>query len=111
MSVAEDLSNEIKVKAGEETIVSDLTYDLRSGSPDFVDKMVASTFAGMAMDSIKGGKTGQMTAISNGCFSMQPIPDPKLGPRKVDVENMYNTERYRPRYDCKLGLPIFLTRA
>ena len=41
MSVAEDLSNEIKNRTGEETIVSDLTYDLRSGSPDFVDRMVA----------------------------------------------------------------------
>jgi hypothetical protein len=24
---------------------------------------------------------------------------------------MYNTKRYRPRYDHQLGLPIFLTRA
>ena len=23
---------------------------------------------------------------------------------------MYNTERYRPTYDRKLGMPIFLTR-
>jgi 6-phosphofructokinase 1 len=42
---------------------------------------------------------------------MAPIPDPKLGPRRVDVATMYNTERYRPTYDHKLGLPIFLTRA
>ncbi len=42
---------------------------------------------------------------------MAPIPDPKLGPRKVDIATMYNTERYRPIYDHKLGLPIFLTRA
>ena len=56
MSVAEDLSNEIKAATGEETIVSDLTYDLRSGSPDFVDRMVAATFAGMAMDAIAGGQ-------------------------------------------------------
>src|SRR5205814_7664996 len=55
MSVAEDLSNAIKNATGEETIVSDLTYDLRSGSADFVDRMVASTFAGMAMDSIAKG--------------------------------------------------------
>ena len=37
MNVAEDLSDEIKTATGEETVVSDLTYDLRSGSPDFVD--------------------------------------------------------------------------
>src|SRR5450755_3024576 len=111
MSVAEDLSDEIKTATGEETVVSDLTYDLRSGSPDFVDRMVAITYAGMAMDALQEGKTGLMTAISSGCFSMVPIPDPKLGPRKVEIATMYNTERYRPTYDRKLGLPIFLTRA
>ncbi|SPE25157.1 fragment of diphosphate--fructose-6-phosphate 1-phosphotransferase or 6-phosphofructokinase (part 3/3) [Candidatus Sulfopaludibacter sp. SbA3] len=111
MSVAEDLSNEIKSATGEETIVSDLTYDLRSGSADFVDRMVASTFAGMAIDAIQQGQHGLMTAICDGCYSMVSIPDPKLGPRRVDVELMYNTERYRPTYDRKLGLPIFLTRA
>jgi 6-phosphofructokinase 1 len=52
-----------------------------------------------------------MTAISGGCYKMVPIPDPKLGPRKVDIASMYNTDRYRPIYDHKLGLPIFLTRA
>jgi 6-phosphofructokinase 1 len=111
MSVAEDLSNEIKNATGEETIVSDLTYDLRSGSADFVDRMVASTFAGMAMDSIAKGEHGLMTAISDGCFRMVGIPDPKLGPRRVEVATMYNTDRYRPTYDQKVGLPIFLTRA
>jgi len=111
MSVAEDLSGEIKAATGEETIVSDLTYDLRSGSPDFVDRMVAITYANMAMDAVEEGKTGLMTALNGGCYAMVPIPDPKLGPRKVDIATMYNTERYRPMYDHKLGLPIFLTRA
>ncbi|HUE09832.1 MAG TPA: 6-phosphofructokinase [Steroidobacteraceae bacterium] len=111
MSVAEDLSSELKAATGEETVVSDLTYDLRSGSADFVDRMVASTFAGMAMDAVEAGQHGQMCAINNGCYAMVPIPDPKLGPRRVDVATMYNTERYRPYYDHKLGLPIFLTRA
>jgi ATP-dependent phosphofructokinase / diphosphate-dependent phosphofructokinase len=111
MSVTEDLSGEIKKATGEETVVSDLTYDLRSGSPDFVDRMVATTFAGMAMDALEAGKHGLMTAIANGCFTMAPIPDPKLGPRRVDVATMYNTERYRPTYTGKLGFPIFLTRA
>jgi len=111
MSVAEDLANEIRAATGADAIASDLTYELRSGNPDFVDRMVAATFAGLAMDAIQEGKHGLMTAISDGCFSMAPIPDPKLGPRKVDVATMYNTERYRPTYDRKLGLPIFLTRA
>jgi 6-phosphofructokinase 1 len=111
MSVAEDLSNEIKTKTGDETIVSDLTYDLRSGSADFVDRMVGSTFAGMAMDAIEDGKHGLMTAINEGRYALVAIPDPKLGPRRVEIATMYNTDRYRPTYDRKLGLPIFLTRS
>src|SRR5215469_11019571 len=110
MSVAEDLSDGIKQATGEETVVSDLTYDLRSGSPDFVDRMVAFTFAGMAMDALEEGKSGVMTAVNEGRYAMVPIPDPKLGTRKVDVASMYNTDRYRPTYVKKLGLPIFLTR-
>jgi len=110
-NVGEDLSDAIKNHTGEETIASDLTYDLRSGSPDFVDKMVASTFAGMAVDCIEKGTHGVMMGLSQGCYAVVPIPDPKLGPRKVDVATMYNTERYRPIYTNKIGLPIFLTRA
>jgi ATP-dependent phosphofructokinase / diphosphate-dependent phosphofructokinase len=73
--------------------------------------MVASTFAGMALDCIEKGQHGKMMAINQGCYACVPIPDPKLGPRKVDVATMYNTDRYRPNYAQKLGLPIFLTRA
>jgi 6-phosphofructokinase len=110
-NVAEDLSDKIKARTGDETIVSDLTYDLRGGPPDFVDKMIASTFAGMAVDLIKEGKHGLMMAINQGCYAAVPIPDPKLGPRKVDVASMYDTARCRPTYTGKIGLPVFLTRA
>ena len=52
-----------------------------------------------------------MAAIHNGCYDMVPIPDPKLGPRHVDVATMYNTTRYRPNYQAKQGMPVFLVRA
>jgi len=111
VNVGEALSDEIKRLSGEETIVSDLTYDLRSGEPDFVDKMVATTFANMAVDALAEGRHGCMMAIQNGCYVEASIPDPQLGPRQVDVETMYNVERYRPNYAHKKGLPIFLTHA
>lgn len=110
-NVAEALSEEIQKQASAETIVSDLTYDLRSGDPDFVDKLVASTFGTMALDSVLQNQSGLMAALVNGCYAMVPIPDPKLGPRKVDIASLYNTDRYRPNYTNKTGLPIFLTRA
>jgi 6-phosphofructokinase len=110
-SVAESLADEIKRRTGEETMVSDLTYDLRSGAPDFVDKLVGLTFGNMAYDAILDGKTGVMSALVKGCYELVPIPDPKLGPRKLDVATAYNTERYRPMYANKRGLPVFLNRA
>jgi 6-phosphofructokinase 1 len=110
-SVAEAFSDEIIERTKSETVVSDLTYDLRSGAPDFLDNMVATTFGTMAYDAITSNKFGLMTAIADGKFAMVPIPDPKLGPRKVDIASMYNTERYRPTYTSKEGLPVFLTHA
>lgn len=109
-SVAQVLSDEITRNTSEETIVSDLTYDLRSGDPDFIDKLVGSTFGTMALDAIFKGEKARMSAISNGCYAMVPLPDPELGARRVDVESMYNTDRYRPLYGNKVGLPIFLNR-
>ncbi|MGB8078859.1 MAG: 6-phosphofructokinase, partial [Pseudolabrys sp.] len=62
-SVAEVLADEIRRRTGEETITSDLTYDLRSGDPDFTDKLVALTFGNMAYDAILDGKSGLMSAL------------------------------------------------
>ena len=110
MNVAEAFSDEIKKRTKEETMVSDLTYELRSGEPDFLDKMIATTFGNMALDCLAENVSGVMMAIQNGCYVRAEIPDPTLGPRKVDVATMYNTERYRPNYANKSGLPVFLTR-
>ncbi|HTP28129.1 MAG TPA: 6-phosphofructokinase [Anaeromyxobacteraceae bacterium] len=107
-SVGESLSEEIKRRTGDETVVSDLTYDLRSGDPDFIDKLVSFTFGTMALDAVAEGQTGLMSALVNGRYDLVPIPDPKLGPRRVEVETMYNTARCRPVYANKRGLPIFL---
>jgi 6-phosphofructokinase 1 len=110
-NVGEDLGEEIRKRTKAETVISDLTYDLRSGEADFVDKMIASTFAHMAVECIEQNKSGLMTAIANGCFAIVPIPDSKLGPRCIEVSTMYDTEQYRPKYSNKAGLPVFLTRA
>ena len=110
-SVAETLSTEIQQRRGAETVVSDLTYDLRGGAPDFMDKLIASTFGNMAYEATLAGQSGLMAGIHEGRYAMVALPDPKLGPRKLDVATMYNTNRYRPNYSDKLGMPVFLTRA
>jgi 6-phosphofructokinase 1 len=110
-NVGEDFGAEVRERTGEETVISDLTYELRSGEAGFIDKMVATTFGNMAVECIRDKKTGLMTAIQNGCYAMVEIPDPKMGPRHIDVFTMFDTERYRPSYANKAGLPLFLTKA
>jgi ATP-dependent phosphofructokinase / diphosphate-dependent phosphofructokinase len=110
-NVGEDLSKELRKHTKEETVVSDLTYDLRSGEADFIDKMIANTFGYMAVECVDHNKTGLMTAINKGCYSMVPIPDGKLGPRCLDVNAMYDIEQYRPKRINKAGMPVFLTLA
>ena len=93
---------------GIDTVASELTYDLRSGEPDSLDSMVAITFANVAMDLIQAARFGRMVAIHDGKYADTSLPDLALGPRRVDVERMYNGERFRPRYDGRLGEPMLL---
>ena len=107
-NIAETLADEIRRRTGEETLASELTYDLRSGDPDALDQTVAITFANIAVDLIRDGVSGRMVAIQGGNFVHTMLPDPKLGPRRVDVARLYNAERFRPQYADRLGSSIFL---
>jgi 6-phosphofructokinase len=107
-NIGEALASEIRYRTGIETLASELTYDLRSGEPDSIDSLVATTFANVAMDLVEGGITGRMVAIQDGKYAHTALPDPALGPRTVDVPVMYNVARFRPRYDGKLGDPMLL---
>jgi 6-phosphofructokinase len=107
-NVGEALAEELRDRTGIETLASELTYDLRSGEPDSLDSLVATTYANIAMDLIEGGVTGRMMAIQDGKYAHTALPDPGLGPRRVDVPTMYNVDRFRPRYNGKLGDPMLL---
>jgi 6-phosphofructokinase 1 len=102
------LVEEIKRRTGEDAVNSELTYDLRSGEADSLDQMVAITFANIAVDLIRdGGVHGRMMAIVDGKYTHVPIPEPG-NPRKVDVETMYDPNRFRPQYHNRLGRPLLL---
>jgi 6-phosphofructokinase len=109
VDIGEALGEEIRKRTGVETMSSDLTYDLRSGAPDALDQMVATTFANVAMDLLREGIHGRLVAIQEGKYAHAPIPDPKLGAIRVDVPQLYNIERFRPHYSGKLGMPLLLT--
>jgi 6-phosphofructokinase 1 len=107
-NVGEALAVELKNRTGIEAVSSELTYDLRSGEPDALDSMVATTFANIAMDLVRDGVTGRMVAIREGKYAHTELPSPGTKARRVDLADMYNEERFRPRYEGKLGDPMLL---
>jgi 6-phosphofructokinase 1 len=111
VDIGQALADEIQRRTGQETLVNDLTYDVRGGAPDVIDQMVATTYGNIAMDLLSDGVAGQMVGVKNGCYAHMDIPSHSLGPRKVDVSKLYDTERYRPNFTGKVGTPFFLTRA
>lgn len=111
VDVGTALAAEVKRITGQDTMTSDLTYDLRSGEPDSIDQIVATTFANLALDLISDKVTGRLVAVRDGRYTHTDLPDPALGPRTVDVASLYNTERYRPQYGAKLNAPMLLSPA
>ena len=109
VDIGQALGEEIHKRAGEETMVSDLTYDLRSGDPDALDQIVAITFANVAVDLIRERAHGRLTAVRDGKYAHVPLPDPNLGARRIDVPRMYNLTRYRPHYAGRIGSPLLLS--
>jgi 6-phosphofructokinase len=107
-NVGEALATEITRRTGVESLAIELTYDLRSGQPDALDQIVASTFANVAMDLVADGSYGRMVAIRDGKYAETDLPPAGATPRRVDVEAMYNVERFRPRYDGRIGRPMLL---
>ena len=106
--VGEALAAELTRRTGIEALSIELTYDLRSGQPDALDQIVATTFANVAMDLLAEGRFGRMAAIRDGKYAETSLPAAGAPPRRVDVEAMYNVERFRPRYDGRIGRPLLL---
>jgi len=107
-NVGEVLAAELTARTGIESLSIELTYDLRSGQPDALDQMVASTFANVAMDLVADGTFGQMVAIRDGKYAFVDLQETGVEARRVNVDEMYNVDRFRPRYDRKLGEPMLL---
>jgi 6-phosphofructokinase len=107
-NIGEVLASELKARTGIESVSSELTYDLRSGEPDMLDSMVASTFANIAMDLIRDGKAGRMAAVRDGKYSHVSLAETAKPPQRVQL-HAYDTERFRPRYGDRLGDPLLLT--
>ncbi len=98
----------IRAITGEGIIYQQVAYLMRSGSPDSLDLMVATNYAVMAADLAAEGLSGRMVALRGGTYTNVPISVTHEGVKRVDVDEFYDINEYRPRVRHVAGKPMFL---
>jgi len=93
---------------GESIIYQQVAYLMRSGQPDSLDLMVATNYANMAADLALEGSSGRMVALRGGTYTNVPISETSNGVKRVDVDELYDSEAYRPKIRHVMGKPMFL---
>jgi 6-phosphofructokinase len=102
------VADEIKKRAGINTIYQQLAYIMRSGAPDSLDRIVAVSYGNLALNQIALGHTGRMVALQQGIYTTVPIELVTAAKKHVDVTALYDPENYRPKVRNMLGKPMFL---
>jgi len=98
----------LKEQTGINTLSQQLAYLMRSGAPDSLDRMVASSFGTMAVHQLVEGRDGRMASLLHGQYTTVPVRSPIEGTKRVDVDALYDAEQYRPSVREVLGKPMFL---
>jgi 6-phosphofructokinase len=98
----------LKERTGQDMIYQQLGYLMRSGTPDSLDLMVAINYAVMATDLIGEGTTGRLVALRNGNYVNVPLTVLGQGVKRVDVQALYDADRYLPKIRHVDGKPMFL---
>ncbi len=98
----------LKEKTGSGIIFQQVAYLMRSGRPDSLDLMVATNYAVMAADLALEGSSGRMVALRGGTYTNVPVSVTREGVKRVDVDELYDSEAYRPKVRHVLGKPMFL---
>jgi 6-phosphofructokinase 1 len=98
----------LKRLTGQNIIYQQVAYLMRSGAPDSIDLMVGFNFANMAMDLIQEKNFGQMVALREGKYTCVPANILSQGIKRVDVDELYDVETYRPKVRHVREKPMFL---
>ena len=98
----------LKELTGVEIVNQQLAYLMRSGAPDSLDRMVATSFGNLAVQQLQRGHTGVMVALQNGIYTTVPANTCVSGTKRVDVAELYDADNYLPRVHHLLGKPMFL---
>lgn len=103
------LSEKIKEITGQNTMVQQLGYLMRSGAPDSLDRMVAMSFGNLVSQLLRRKETGKLVALHGGKYTTVPIDMVLAGRKRVDVPAFYDIEQYKPKIKDFMGVPMFLS--
>ncbi len=106
--IGELVSEEIKQLTGHNTIYQRVAYLMRSGAPDSLDLMVAFNYANITMDLVTDRRFNRMVALRHGTYTHVPLKTVTEGIKRVDVDELYDVENYRPKARRVEGKPMFL---
>ncbi len=70
--------------------------------------MVATNYAVMAADLALEGMSGRMVALRAGVYTNVSVAATGEGVRRVDVDELYDIDEYRPKLRHVGGKPMFL---
>ncbi len=98
----------LKERTGEGIILQEVAYLMRSGRPDSLDLMVGTNYAVMAADLALDGSSGRMVALRSGTYTNVPISVTGDGVKRVDVDELYDVNEYKPKVRHVGGKPMFL---
>ncbi|MEI7608876.1 MAG: 6-phosphofructokinase [Rhodospirillaceae bacterium] len=98
----------LKKITGVDIINQQLAYLMRAGAPDSLDRMVANSFANVAVRQLELGQAGVMAALRNGVYTTVPADSCVSGQKRVDVAALYDPDNYRPRIRDPLAKPMFM---
>ena len=98
----------LKKILGVHTVYQQVAYLMRSGEPDALDRMVAISYANLATDLALKKQFGKMVALREGKYTTVPIETLTQGVKRVDVDELYDAENYRPKVAHLLNKPMFL---
>ena len=98
----------IRKLTGAHTIYQQVAYLMRSGEPDALDRMVAFSYGNLATDLVMRREFGKLVALREGKYTYVSIETMTKGLKRVDVDELYDIEQYRPKVTQMLGKPMFL---
>ncbi len=106
--IGQIVGDALKRLTGVDIVNQQLAYLMRAGAPDSLDRMVAVSYGNLAVQLIAEGHAGRMVALREGTYTTVPVETPTQGTKRVDVGELYDADRYRPRVAHLLGKPMFL---